>query len=267
MKSTRDTNGDITISNPALVTSLLAANSLNDCNPSPSPHIDGQDTYKTTDADILIDKTAYQSTLGSRRFLADTTHPQLAFIIGSLGHHAHNPSTRHDAALKRVLRYLKNVQDGGLQFPHANRQMTLEAYSNSDWAQFIDTRCSTTGVIFLVNGSPVHYISSNQPTIAHSSTEAEVVAANVAARDHTWFQKLSCAWKVPFSTAALRIDDKPQREIIDGKQVEGIGTIASGLDNKDKTEQASRHQAQISSATGQGRTCPTYPNQHCRPKS
>jgi hypothetical protein len=108
--------------------------------------------------------------------------------------------------------------------------MALEAYSDSDWAQC--TRCSTTGVIFLVNGSPVHYISSKQPTIAHSSTEAELVAANVAARDLIWFQNLSCAWKVPFSTAALRIDDKPQREIIDGKEVERIGTIALGIDNK-----------------------------------
>jgi hypothetical protein len=188
MKITRDTNGDITISNPALHTNLLAANGLNDCNSSPTPHIDGRDASKTTDADILTGKTAYQSTIGSSRFLADTTHPQLAFIIGSLGHHAHNPSTRHDAALKRVLRYLKGVQDGGMRFPQANGQMALEAYSDSDWALCIDTRCSTTGVIFLVSGSPVHYISSKQPTIAHSSTEAELVAANVAARDLTWFQ-------------------------------------------------------------------------------
>jgi hypothetical protein len=43
---------------------------------------------------------------------------------------------------------------------------------------------------------------------------------------------LSCAWKVPFSTAALRIDGKPQREIIDGKQVGHVGTIALGINNK-----------------------------------
>jgi hypothetical protein len=39
MKITRDNNGAITISNPALITNLLAANGLNDCNPSPTPHI------------------------------------------------------------------------------------------------------------------------------------------------------------------------------------------------------------------------------------
>jgi hypothetical protein len=81
MKITRDTNGDITISNPAFITNLLAANGLNYFNPSPIPHIDCQDTSKTTDADILTDKTAYQSTLESCRFLADTKHPQLAINI------------------------------------------------------------------------------------------------------------------------------------------------------------------------------------------
>jgi hypothetical protein len=33
MKISRDTNGDITISNPALITNLLAANGLNDWSP------------------------------------------------------------------------------------------------------------------------------------------------------------------------------------------------------------------------------------------
>jgi hypothetical protein len=122
---TRDPTGDITISNLALIINLLAANGLNDCNPSPTPHIDGQDTFKATDADILTDKTAHQSTLGSCRFLADTTHPQIAFIIGSLGLHAHNPSTRHDAAFKRVLRNLKGEQYGGLRFPYANEKIGL----------------------------------------------------------------------------------------------------------------------------------------------
>jgi hypothetical protein len=81
---------------------------------------------------MLTDKTAYQSTLESCRFLVNTTHLQLALIIGSLGRHDYNPSTRHDAALKRVLRYLKGVKDGGLLFPHANGKMALEAYSDSD---------------------------------------------------------------------------------------------------------------------------------------
>jgi hypothetical protein len=89
--------------------------------------------------------------------------------------------------------------------------MALKAFSDSDWAQCIDTNCSTTGVVFLVNGSPVHYISSKQPATAHSSTEAELIAANVTARDLTLFQWLSYAWKVSFSTASHLIDDKPQR--------------------------------------------------------
>jgi hypothetical protein len=92
MKIARASNGDITVFNPMLIIKLLATNGLIDCNSSPTPHIDGHDTSKTTENDILADTATFQSTLGSCRFLADTTHPQLAFIIGSLGRHAHNPS-------------------------------------------------------------------------------------------------------------------------------------------------------------------------------
>jgi hypothetical protein len=132
MKITPDPNGKSTISNPALITNLLSANGLHDCNPSLTPRINGQDASKTTDADILTVKTAYQLSLGSCRFLAEAAHRQLAFIIGSLGRHSHNTSTRHDVAIKRVLRYLKAVQGGGLRFPHANGTMALEVYSDSD---------------------------------------------------------------------------------------------------------------------------------------
>jgi hypothetical protein len=60
--------------------------------------------------------------------------------------------------------------------------------------------------------------------------------------------------KVPFSTAALRIDDKPQREIIDGKQVERIGTIALGIDNKGCVD--------IAHANGVTKLCKHFDTRH-----
>jgi hypothetical protein len=86
--------------------------------------------------------------------------------------------------------------------------------------------------VFLVNGTPTHYASTKQPTIAHSSTEAELVAANIAAKDLAWFERLAHAWHAPFTSTALRIDDKPRVETIDGAVVTHAGTPALGIDNK-----------------------------------
>jgi hypothetical protein len=219
----RHDNGDITIANPKLINSILTTAGLSECNPAPTPHLDGHDTSQTRAAESPVDFKSFQSTLGACRFFADTTHPDIVFLIGVIGRAAHNPCTRHDAALKHVLRYLRGKCDTGLRFRHSGGIVALEAYSDSDWAQCLDTRCSTSGIAFLVNGTPTHYASTKQPTIAHSSTEAELDAVNIAAKDLAWFERLAHAWHAPFTSTALTIDDKP---LIDGAVVTHAGTPA-----------------------------------------
>jgi hypothetical protein len=68
------------------------------------------------DEDMISVKT-YQSILGSCRFLADTTHPEIAYITGIAGQHAHRPTARHMQAIKIILRYLTGATNSGLHYP------------------------------------------------------------------------------------------------------------------------------------------------------
>jgi hypothetical protein len=136
--------------------------------------------------------------VGSLRYFADT-HPALAFIVGVLGCHLHQPVARHVAAAHRVLRYLKGVRDQDLTYsslPSSNTPLYLEAFSDSDWAQCPDSRRSTTGIVFTLAGAPIHWVSSKQSTVAQSSAEAEYVAAAHAARDLTWITQLAAQWHI-----------------------------------------------------------------------
>jgi hypothetical protein len=164
------------------------------------------------DEDMINLKT-YQSILGNCRFLADTTHPETAYITGIAGQHAHRPTPRHMQANKRILRYLASATNSGLYYP-SRQTPILAAFSDSDWASCSQTRKPQTGVLFTVNNVPVHWISIKHPTISFSSTEAEYVAGGHAGRDLTWFTALLRAWYVPsLSPISLRIDDKPARDV------------------------------------------------------
>lgn len=103
-------------------------------------------------------------------------------------------------ATKRVLRYLKGVRTAGLTYrrdsPANMHRQDLFAYSESDWAQCPDTRNSTTGIVFLYAGAPVHWVSRKQGTVSQSSSEAEYVAASHATRDLMWFQQWAKAWHI-----------------------------------------------------------------------
>lgn len=83
------------------------------------------------------------------------------------------PKTDHQAALKRLLRYVTATADYGLQYKRGERNIKLVGYSDSDLAGDIDDRRSTTGAIFFLGRSPVSWLSQKQKVVAKSSCEAE----------------------------------------------------------------------------------------------
>ncbi len=132
---------------------------------------------------------AYQSLVGSLRFLADTTHPTLCHIVGVLGRHLHAPCDRHVAAAKHALRYLQGQRNSGLTFStHAPLALTMA--SDSDYASDLDTQRSISGTLGLLGDQPVVWTSARQKTVTHSSTEAEYVAADTGARTLIWRSQL-----------------------------------------------------------------------------
>ena len=61
---------------------------------------------------------------------------------------------------------------------------------DADYAGDIDKRKSTSGHVFLLNGSAISWASKLQPTIAMSTCEAEFVAAANAAKEALWLKTL-----------------------------------------------------------------------------
>ena len=82
------------------------------------------------------------------------------------------PRSLHYAAVLRILRYLKGTLFHGLHFS-SQSSLTLQAYSDADWARDPTDRCSTTGYYFLLGDSLISWHSKKQSVVASSSTEAE----------------------------------------------------------------------------------------------
>ena len=77
---------------------------------------------------------------------------------------------------------------GGPQCP-AN--LDLACYSDSDFATSDQlSRRSTTGYVFLSNGTAVHWQSKLQPVVTLSTAEAELQAVAAAVSNVLWIKKL-----------------------------------------------------------------------------
>ena len=127
--------------------------------------------------------------IGSIMFSMVETRPDIAFATSVVSRFAKNPSHQHTEAVKTILRYLKGSRDRGITFG-GEKELCIEGYSDSDWAGDKESRKSTSGYIFMLNGGPVSWCSKRQATVALSSTEAEYRALTLAAGEATWLRLL-----------------------------------------------------------------------------
>lgn len=66
-------------------------------------------------------------------------------------------------------------------------ELLVEGYSDSDWAGDKESRKSTSGYIFTLNGCPASWCSKRQSTVALSSTD---ITLTLAAKKGTWLRLL-----------------------------------------------------------------------------
>jgi hypothetical protein len=91
-------------------------------------------------------------------------------------------------AAKQILRYLQSSKTLKLRYS-TDRSISLIGYCGSDRGSNIDDRRSTSGHVFLINGTAVSWSSRKQPTVALPSTEAEHMALTHAAKEAIWIRQ------------------------------------------------------------------------------
>jgi hypothetical protein len=66
----------------------------------------------------------------------------------------------------------------------------MVGFSDSDHASDIDSRKSTSGVLFFLGDSPESWQSQKQSVVAKSSCEAEYISAAIGACQGVWLARL-----------------------------------------------------------------------------
>ncbi|XP_056692165.1 uncharacterized mitochondrial protein AtMg00810-like [Spinacia oleracea] len=130
----------------------------------------------------------YRTLVGKLNFLTHT-RPDLCFAVQLLSQFMHMPRIPHVTALQHVLRYVAHTAGQGIILKAAD-SLTLQAFSDSDWAACPNTRKSITGYVLLLGNSPVSWKSKQQGTVSKSSSEAEYRAMAAAASEITWLVRL-----------------------------------------------------------------------------
>ena len=165
---------------------------------------EGSDEHKALQATMQF---SYRQLLGELMYAYTTCRVDIAYAVCYLAKFSQNPHLEHYVALKRVARYLRQTKDWGIVYWRATPASSLPAvpllsppldeslppfpshdafelagYVDSAHGNDLETRKSVTGLVFTLAGGAVAYKSKLQPTIALSSSEAELFASVTAAK-------------------------------------------------------------------------------------
>lgn len=133
----------------------------------------------------LNDHIPYREMIGSLLYAAISTRIDVAFAVGKASRSVASPTNSDLQLVTRIFRYLNGEPDLGLSY-RSDRHDGLVTYCDADYAGCNKTSRSTTGLIVMFGGAPIHWQSARQEIVTTSSTEAETVSLCTAVKDSLW---------------------------------------------------------------------------------
>eukprot|EP00253_Pinus_taeda_P028162 PITA_28162 len=134
--------GGIFLSQTKYLKQILKKYGMEDAKPVCTPMVRGC-SLSTNDESAAVHQPTYRSMIGSLLYLTGT-RPDIMHAVGIVGRFQANPKETHLQAVKRIFKYLQGTQNYGLWYPR-DTNLTLHAYTDTDWAGSVDDRKSTSG--------------------------------------------------------------------------------------------------------------------------
>ncbi|WVZ16874.1 hypothetical protein V8G54_009856 [Vigna mungo] len=207
----------IHLSQRKYVLDLLAETGMLDSSPVPTPMVhkhSATNINQSLNGDVAA---SYRRLIGKLIYLT-TTRPDITFAVNHLSQFMSAPTTAHQQATTRILRYLKGTPGTCIHFP-CNSTIQLKAFCDSDWATCPNTRRSVTGFTIYLGNSLISWRSKKQSTVSRSSSEAEYRSLASTVCEMQWLTYLLHDLHVTYTTPALIYCDNQSAIQIASNQV------------------------------------------------
>lgn len=163
------------------------------------------DTLSKETSSPKIDPTKYRGMIGSLLYLT-ASRPDIMFSVCQCARYQADPREDHLKAVKRIMRYLNGTRTFVLWYPKA-KSLSLEGYSDADYAGDRADRKSTSGMAQFLGSCLVSWGSKKQNSVALSTTEAEYVAAAVCCAQLLWLKNQLSDFNLFFNDVPIYCDN------------------------------------------------------------
>jgi hypothetical protein len=181
-------DGSVSLHQQQYIQKILADFCMEGCQPKSTPMNTKISLNPSPNEKDLDDeaKARYGSAIGALMYLMIGTRPDISFALATLSRFVSRPQLHHQAALQRILRYLKATQMLKITY----RKGDLIGYTDADFGGSVVTEgaYSTSGYVFKLAGAPISWSSKKQGEIATSTTHAEYIGQYNAILHLQWLR-------------------------------------------------------------------------------
>ena len=122
----------------------------------------------------------YREAVSSVLYLAGATRPDISYAVNVLSRHQVSPTGKDWKMVKRVFRYLKEINS--LYLRYSGETDSMETFSDASFADYKDAR-TTCGFVVKIFGDAICWRTHKQPYVPLSTCEAEYVTMSEACRE------------------------------------------------------------------------------------
>lgn len=194
---------------------ILKNFNMSDCKPVSTPI-----TEQTKDIESGKPNFPYREAIGSLLYMTNKTRPDMTYAVNFESRFMENPEKKDVQNVKRTLRYLKGTKGKGIFFPATrSKDISIQAYCDSDYAGDTNDRKSTSGYILLFGKSPIVWSSKKQPIIALSTAEAEYISAAECCKEIKYVKTLISELTEKVVNTTLHVDNQSAIKLIKSGQM------------------------------------------------
>lgn len=159
------TSSGITLTQRKFTQELLKDAGIKDCSSRVTPF--PLNLKLTADGgELYSDPSTYRCLVGKLNFVTHT-RPNLVYTVQHLSQYLQSPRIPHFDALIHILKYVASTFGQEILLK-GNEQLTLQAFSDSDWGACQDSRRSISGYVLLLGNSPVSWKSKKQSVVSRA---------------------------------------------------------------------------------------------------
>jgi hypothetical protein len=184
-------NGDISIHQKPLIIKALSDHKMTDCNPKHTPLPPSIDLFNSQplpipaeDKFFMLDKP-YRKACGTFNHIANGTRPDIAFSVMLLMRYTIDPRPIHWRLVLHLLAYLKATMNLGITY-RSNGVVKPVGYSDSSYADDIQSWKSSAGYVFLSAEGAVGWKAKTQQRVSTSTGEAEYIGVYEGGKQAKW---------------------------------------------------------------------------------